>query len=56
MILTIIANMVVVLLIGVLVLFAIRSLVKQSKEEGCSSCSSKKGSQCKGCQFADFSR
>ncbi|MDC7229116.1 MAG: FeoB-associated Cys-rich membrane protein [Sphaerochaeta sp.] len=50
---TIIANVVVAALIISLVAYAIATLTKQSKEESCASCSPKKGSACKGCQFAD---
>lgn len=53
MFVTIAANLAVALLIIFLIVYAVRSLVKQSKEESCANCSTKKGKACKGCKFAD---
>lgn len=53
MLITILANVAVASIILALLAFAISIMVKQGKEESCASCSSKKGSACKGCLFAD---
>ncbi|MGE4453018.1 MAG: hypothetical protein AB7D92_00660 [Sphaerochaeta sp.] len=50
---SILANVFVAALIISLIAYAIATLAKQSKEESCSSCSTKKGNACKGCQYAD---
>lgn len=53
MLTAIISNTIVALVILALITFAIKTLRKHSKEEGCASCSTKKNSACKGCKFAD---
>ena len=53
MFIKIVVNLVVASIILALLAFAFSLMVKQSKEESCASCSSKKRSACKGCQFAD---
>jgi len=50
---TIIANVFVAALIISLVAYAIAALTKQNKAGSCASCSTKKGSVCEGCHFAD---
>ncbi|MEA4860335.1 MAG: FeoB-associated Cys-rich membrane protein [Sphaerochaeta sp.] len=53
MLITILANITVATIILTLLAFAISVMIKQGKEESCASCSTKKRSACKGCQFAD---
>lgn len=53
MLVAIISNILVGLVIVLLVIFAVKTLHKQSKEESCASCGTKKNSACKGCKFAD---
>ncbi|WP_332448346.1 hypothetical protein [Sphaerochaeta sp.] len=53
MLTTILANVFVACLILSLLILSIRVLVKQGKQGSCASCSTKKGSGCAGCQFAN---